>query len=211
MTARCHYLWVDNFSKFLRRSIPTVDQGVFSTCAWTGAAIFPHHNLALDDSVKRNHDRDIIPAMPDNILINNRDVRDMIKATLAEGRNYYDVSTVKRLDVRNVPPKVDTKTYPIYRERVEASENSMDSVYPQSIVDINVGTNIGLATIMRKLYDDHRMGTPDECTRYLNMNVDENIYWRILKVWSVAVVRMFIVCFCSCYVLVVLDHALYIH
>jgi hypothetical protein len=50
------------------------------------------------------------------------------------------------------------------------------------LIKINIGSNEGLLTIMRQLYDDHGMSSDDTCPDYKIINVDENIYWRIIKV-----------------------------
>jgi hypothetical protein len=176
-----HYLWIDNFSKFLRKTTPTVAKDVYATCNWTGVAAFENTDPNVNDHVVRRQDG-VVPAMPNNILQCNSSVRAAIKQLMTEDRNYYDRSVVKRFDVRNVPPKINTKIHVNLRDRIESRTNSMDCVHPVKLIDINIGSNAGLCTIMRQLYDSYDMDNPEGCTRYLNLNVDENIYWRILKV-----------------------------
>ena len=180
--SRPHYLWIDNFSKFLRKSVPTASSGVYATCNWTGAAVFETNDDSLDDHVRRYFNDTIIAAMPDNILECNADVRAKLKEIMLEGRNYYDVSYVKHDGVNNVPPKINTRTWPNLKDRIECKENSMNAIYPQKLIDINIGSNAGLCTIMRQLYDQYNMHDTTVCERYLNLNVDENIYWRVMKV-----------------------------
>jgi hypothetical protein len=178
---RPHWLWIDNFSKFLRISNPTADKDVYSTCNWAGVAAFETSDPELDDRVVITEDG-VVSAMPKNILQCNSTVRDDIKQIMMEDRDYHTRSVVFRYQVRNVPPKINTKIYELLKDRIESRINSMDSVHPVKLIDINIGSNVGLCSIVRQLYDEHHMDIPDECPRYLNLNVDENIYWRIMKV-----------------------------
>ena len=55
-------------------------------------------------------------------------------------------------------------------------------LWPQNIlVKENIGSNRGLIAVIRELYVEYGMGSED-CTRYLTLNLDENIFWRVLKV-----------------------------
>jgi hypothetical protein len=179
---RPHFLWIDNFSKFLRKANPTAAKDVYATCNWTGVAAFETSDPRIHDRIVHDDDVEAIPAMPDNILDHNLAVRNNIKMVMREDRNYLARSAVQRFNVHNVPPKIDTKVHTQLRDRIESRTNTMDSVHPVKLIDINIGSNAGLCAIVRQLYDEYAMDTPDECERYLNLNVDENIYWRILKV-----------------------------
>ena len=176
-------LWIDNYSKFLSRSIPTSLKDVFSSCLWTGAAAFRPSmgHLEHDMSVK-HHDGIDIPAMPDDILQYSSEVTAGIQRVLTSGRNYYDNSYVKKFDSRNIPPKVDVKVYPHLLSIINNENNKTTSVYPMELLNINIGSNEGLLRIMRKLYEDYGMDEAGVCNEYKLMNVDENIYWRIMKV-----------------------------
>ena len=58
----------------------------------------------------------------------------------------------------------------------------MRIVHPMKLLDKNIGSNPGLVSILKEdIYDKYGMGT-DDCETYVNINVDENIFWRILKV-----------------------------
>ena len=159
-------------------------QGVYATCNWTGVAAFQTTDPLVDDRIVRDEAGEVVPAMPKHILDHNRAVRDNIKLVMREDRDYHERSTVKRYDVRNVPPKINTKIHTLLRDRIEARTNTMDNVHPVKLIDMNIGSNSGLCAIVKQLHDEYNMGNPDECERYLSLNVDENIYWRILKVLS---------------------------
>ena len=156
--------------------------GVYATCNWTGVAAFETTDPSVDDRVVRGQNGEVVPAMPKRILDHNRAVRDNIKLVMREDRDYHERSAVKRYDVRNVPPKINTKIHTRLRDRIESRTNTMDNVHPVKLIDMNIGSNSGLCAIVRQLYDEYNMDNADACERYLNLNVDENIYLRILKV-----------------------------
>ncbi len=173
-------MWLDNFSKIFSKSVPSLQGGVFSQCLWTGVALFTHPDVTIDDTIKYD-EHQVIPAMPDNMFIHQDTVSDTIQFMVEEGCEYFAKSLVYEYSVNNVPLKVDTKRYPSMIGTMANIANSFDLVYPADLYDINIGSNIGLVSIIRKLYNEHGMGSGD-CTRYLTLNVDENIYYRILKV-----------------------------
>ena len=176
-----HVTWVDNFSKFMARSVPTVAKGIFSSCLWTGEAVFECTNKSLDMAIKLDQRGEVIPAMPNNVLGNQQRVTEGIQYVLSSCRSYYDVSLVKKYDVRNIPLKIDTKRYPNMKRVIEHKQNSTQNVHPVRLIDHNIGSNDGLISVVRGFYEAEGMNN-DTCTKYKVLNVDENIYWRTLKV-----------------------------
>jgi hypothetical protein len=154
--------------------------GSYNQCLWTGVAIFSHPNPNIDDSVKYS-DGDVISAMPDSILTHQSTVRDTIRYVIDKDMYYFDESLVKKYQVNNIPLKVDSKKYPETVDINNNVANSFNLVYPSDMIDINIGSNVGLVSIIRKLYEQYGMAD-NSCTRYYTLNVDENIYYRILKV-----------------------------
>ena len=60
--------------------------------------------------------------------------------------------------------------------------HSMDIVFPHKLVEENVGSNRGLLIILKQeFYDKNNMGS-GEFGEYVNLNLDENIFWRTLMV-----------------------------
>jgi hypothetical protein len=124
--------------------------------------------------------------MPENILECREAVVDGLRSVLAEGHRYYDNSLVARYDVRTVPLKIDGKRFPDMNCTVNHARSKMSIVYPQELIGTNIGSNRGLLSVIRKYYDEYNMaGAQGDCVRYLSMNVDENIFWRVLKVTCV--------------------------
>ena len=89
---------------------------------------------------------------------------------------------VKKYDIVNVPLKVDTERFPAVASVVNSAKNSTKHINPFKLMRHNIGSNLGLVTILREFQDDHKMSLHDTCQKYANVNTDENIFYRGLKV-----------------------------
>ena len=99
-----------------------------------------------------------------------------------EGREYYYKSLVKRYDIVNVPLKVDTKRFPALAETLNSVKNTTKHINPYKLIKHNIGSNLGLATIMRDYQDDKKMSLNGTVLNYSTINTDENIFYRGMKV-----------------------------
>jgi len=181
---RPHVRWMDNFSKFIARQVPTTGNGIFSSCLWTGVAVFecdPNQDNMFDMQIKHRPDGGLLPAMPDTLFKHTHRIVAGLKLILEDSRNYFDQSLVLKYDVRSIPLKVNTKLFPEMADTVEDKRNTTAIVYPVQLIDNNIGSNQGLVTLLRQLME--QLGMHDNtCTHYEILNVDENIYWRTMKV-----------------------------
>ena len=176
-----HVIWIDNFSKILSRSIPSEQKGLYTSALWTGVAAFSGDTADLDDGVRVDGQGDIVPAMPDNLLQYNDAVMNGIRATMRTGQYLYSNSLCEQYDVRTIPPKLDCKRFPELCGIVDDGSSTLSSVHPVDMLPQNIGSNRGFISIIRSFYEHYKMDT-DDCKRYLTINADENIFWRILKV-----------------------------
>ena len=171
---------MDNFSKTLARQCPSMAKGVYSSCLWTGMAVFsdPRH-ADLDDTVQMVDGRPV-PAMPDDIVQYKEQVMVGLKFVHLQGRCYLRRSLVHKYGVNNIPLKIVDGADQEHQHSDAA--HSMSIVHPMKLLDKNIGSNPGLVSILKEdIYDKYGMGN-DGCETYVNVNVDENIFWRILKV-----------------------------
>jgi hypothetical protein len=178
-----HLLWIDNFSKFISRSIPTADKGVFSQCLWTGVSLFALPDGvgdAISDRVQRGVDGRAIPAMPRDILQYQSGVMTAVYHVLSLGPEYNSSAAVTKYKVRTVPLKVDTNTFDEVADNVNSY--NMSHIRAVDLLEHNVGSNRGLLTILDTMCRERNIHGDAPCTRYTTFNVDENIFWRILKV-----------------------------
>lgn len=172
---------MDNFSKTCARSIPTLRGDVYNSCLWTAETIFPCIDEKVSDNIRVNEIGDIIPAMPDDLFLHQDRILSGLLFKHAEGRLLFDKSLVNQYDIRSIPLKIDTRIFQSMKRVVDDVKNKLEDIQPDNLLDENIGSNTGLLKILRDLYV--RSGIEDDkCTRYMSLNVDENIFFRILKV-----------------------------
>ena len=188
-------IWIDNFSKTLARQCPSMSKGVYSSCLWTGMAVFSDDRHAGLDGTVQMADGRPVPAMPDNIVQHSELVMAGLKFVHSEGRDYLHRSLVHKYGVNNIPLKIIDGADQQHQHSDVA--HSMRIVHPMKLLDKNIGSNPGLVSILKEdIYDKYGMGT-DDCETYVNINVDENIFWRILKVPCVVLSMSWFLCDCT--------------
>lgn len=180
--SKAYVQWWDNFSKFRSHSVPTIAKDVFATCLWTGITVNEYTGPPVNNTIQFNGDGDVIPAMPDDLFANEEVVLAGIDHIYNEGKLYYDKSMVKKYDIINIPLKVDTKRFPHLADTLNSSKNSTKHINPYKLIRHNIGSNLGLATILREFQDDNKMTMHNTVQSYSNVNTDENIFYRGLKV-----------------------------
>ena len=89
---------------------------------------------------------------------------------------------VKKYDIVNVPLKVDTKRFPTLADTMNHVKNTTKYINPYKLIKHNIGSNLGLVTILREYQDDKKMSMHGTVLQYSNINTDENIFYRGLKV-----------------------------
>jgi len=196
-----HVLWIDNFSKHIARSIPSTDKGVYSSCLWTGVAVFAHPNKTIDNSVKVVNGV-VRSAMPDDIFSVRSSVRYNLSYIMNEDENYYDQSLVKKYNINSIPLKVDVKQFPEMSNVVNNPVNGLRYVHPHELIETNIGSNLGLVKILRNMFEQYQMDKPDVCKNYVTINADENIFYRVLKVYIFLSVFFIVVFVCHILTLV---------
>ena len=174
--------WWDNFSKFQARQVPTIKKDIFASCLWTGVTVNEYTGPDVDVSVRKDNHGDVIPAMPNDLF----DQQDMliqgIREIYNEGRSYYNKSMVKRYDIVNVPLKVDTKRFPNLANAMNSVKNTTKHINPFKLIRHNIGSNLGLVTIMREYQEEQKMHLNGVVEKYSTVNTDENIFYRGMKV-----------------------------
>ena len=179
-------IWVDNFSKTLHRTNPTLTKDVYSSMLWTGMAVFASaKTMEMDASVMTDNDGVVIPAMPPRICQHRAQVLEGLSYVHNQGRAYLTHSLVNRFSVSNIPMAI-VDPDDVAQNQHPPEDHSMDIVHPYQMVDTNIGSNIGLVSILRHHFYDPACMDHDDCKKYVCLNVDENIFWRTLKVFCSA-------------------------
>jgi hypothetical protein len=156
-------------------------------CLWSCVA---YKKFPYQERVSMNHMLtimgEVIPAMP---MFPFELMDDLVKFMVLttqgpEGSmlHLYNDSLMVAWEASSVPLAGNQDMMPEpYRSSTAAANDRMDNLYPRGLERENIGSNKGLALIMRRFYDDRKMGTPD-CKVYSALSVDVNIFDRMLKV-----------------------------
>jgi hypothetical protein len=177
-----HVQWWDNFSKFHAHSVPTVRKNTFSQCLWTGVTVNEYTGPPVDVNVKYSPEGDLVPAMPTDLFALKDDVLSQLASVFDGGFDLFSTSLVSQYSVNSVPLKIDTKRYSDVAPLINTSKNTTQFIHPDRLLRHNIGSNRGLCAILRSFQDDHKMHLQGSCQQYQTVNLDENIYYRVLKV-----------------------------
>ena len=94
----------------------------------------------------------------------------------------FDSSLMTVWGANQVPIKGNLAMMPEpFRSSTAAANDRSDELYPRGLERENIGSNDGLARVMRRFYDERQMGTA-ACTKYSAFTADVNIFDRCMKV-----------------------------
>jgi hypothetical protein len=183
--AGLHAIWMDNFSKIIKRQCPSLLNGAWSGCLWTGVAVVKFFaaaattitmDLVLDEE-------GVVPAMPDSLISSFGRVMSIGSTLMRETHLKYDASLCNVLQVNCIPlkpaaPEGDDRLASILAE----SRDGVGNLYPEAVLPPNIGSNLGLMSILKGFCDERNVYTVTGPDRYYIISCDINIYNRILKV-----------------------------
>jgi hypothetical protein len=194
-------VWLDNFSKTRGMQMPSIDAGTWADCLWTGRALREHKGGVLTMDVLFDDDDEIIPAMPeDPLAFMPKFVKLFKKACVTTADMYRHASScVVRMDVRNVPlkPLPAMVGSPRHQAALTDGHDNLNSMVPDCLLKINIGSNIGLARILRDHYEAEEQHINRGCNRYTAFNMDCNIFDRTFKVTPLSPCLILDQCVCS--------------
>jgi hypothetical protein len=182
---KAHTLWLDNFSKIRAMQFPDLELGAWQDCCWTGYAV-RESRIDVDMSIRMNNEtKEIEPAMPHHIYEMYPTLKQaflVYNEPTAECPSLYSDSLTTLLGVSNVPLKPShlRLSKPEHKQAVHEGHDSLDNCFPEGIVATNIGSNKGLLQLMRNHYES--VCVTNVGKRYSCLNVDSNIFDRILKV-----------------------------
>ena len=189
-----YVMWIDNYDSMFRTRIANIKQNSYRDCHWTGVAVRKHLGN-VDVSVVRDHNNGIVPAMPPDPLVFAGRVVEMVLIgsigrltgdgrTVREVPDLYSTSLMVTWGVDRVPlkPSIRNPNVPQrYRDAIRRAPDSLGNFYALGMIGENIGSNLGLARVMRQFYDSNELGN-DTSTRYYAMSMDKNIHKRKLRV-----------------------------
>jgi hypothetical protein len=211
LKSECHVIWVDNFSKVYQMKIPNMDIGVWHDCLWTGVAIREfvpveprYSNLSLAIDMQPGDDSN---AMPNDLFHRMKKFLASAKQITDSTMFVYDTSIVTRYNVRNVPlkPIVDAVAHPKWHSALASSVDGLYHLHPVGLIKRNIGSNEGLMRILKRYVDIYE---EEKVQLYQVMNVDINIFKRIIKVSFCAFPCSFVIsCVCvMCHIVITLHN-----
>jgi hypothetical protein len=188
---KAYTLWIDNFSKIRKFQIPHIEEGAWRNCLWTGFALRafnpPVGGREIDMSILREGN-EVIPAMPNNPFDFVDSLKQQFQRYGAADMKQLCISNVFKWEVSNVPLK-PVKVELVPRRllaKILADPDKLDNLFPEKIVVENIGENVGFCKIFRAVYEDHEMDVSLDSCKYLALNLDCNIFDRLLKVFLIS-------------------------
>lgn len=157
-------------------------------CLWTCVA---YKRFAYPAQVSMDHilaSNKVIPAMPTDPFRAMDDLVNMMKGW-TQGHDgemlfLYDGSLMTLWGANQVPIKGNLDLMPEpFKSSTAAANDRSDDLYPRGLERENIGSNDGLACVLRRFYEERHMGT-DACTKYSAFTADVNIFDRCMKVRS---------------------------
>jgi hypothetical protein len=141
--------------------------------------------VEVDMNIRINEYKEIEPAMPHHVYDMYPTMKRAflgLNPSAAECPMLHEGSLTTLLAVQNVPlkPSHERLSKPEHRQAVHEGHDSLDTCYPEGIVAINIGSNKGLLQLMRNHYESVCVANAGR--RYSCLNVDQNIFDRVLKV-----------------------------
>ena len=175
-------IWIDNFSKTLARSVPTMKAGAWTGMLWTGVGVKPcHDDCQVDMSIRQTPAGDV-PAMPTDMFHDLTAYIAWVTSQFTEN-GLHDESLCHTFGVKRVPPKIKTTKLPGRRVRVRLTKSTdgLHRLVPLNILQHNIGSNEGLMKVVRAMMDIHA----EDPSYFFIINADINIYDRLLKVITI--------------------------
>ena len=192
-----HVVWFDNYNKMFRKQIASMTRDQLALCMWNGYAVRPYKGrVEVSMKVKRLNYQ-VVPAMPqladlwsrtdaiDDAIISSTATDIANSASQEIPLDFLDNSLYAQWGADRVPLKPDKNVVPEeYKAAIENSPDTLENFFPKGLIEHNVGSNVGLARVMRKIYDEKKMGSVLGSPTYIALNVDLNIFYRLMKVLS---------------------------
>jgi hypothetical protein len=185
-----HTIWIDNFSKIWPRTMPNLDKGAWADCLWTGVAIHAYSgSFPLTMNILRDAHGEGIPAMPNNLFTLTPKLIKLWTSYCAD-IDYCTQSMVSAWKVNSVPLKPQAANMPAgpHQDAINSDVNTLNRLHPKELIPLNIGSNKGLATILRTHYENNNQHTeetrqaPRPCPKYSAFGVDIDIFRRMLLV-----------------------------
>ena len=154
---------------------------------WTGVAIRQYAGTLAVDMRCVYSSGYFVPAMPINPWAKMKDVLDMLDALCTTAGNMsmlFEGSKMHVWGVNTIPITPATHNLPAeVQTRLATTPTRLHNFYPKGLLPHNIGSNEGLAKVIRIQMQDMGLEPPGAPpTKYSAMLSDINIFDRVIKV-----------------------------
>ncbi len=182
LSSRSHVQWWDNFSKTYAVSVHRVEVGAYRDCQWTGRGL---HELDAPQDLLRVDALGLNQAMVSDLFLPEIEAafRREFGLVQAQDSTWRGQSLCVRFKVNTVPPKPvlqmgDNETLWL---RIQKKRDGLHTFHPMSMAAVNCGSNDGLLSLLRQLYEEQLLVPEGE--KFVKVVVsDVNLYKRFMKV-----------------------------
>jgi hypothetical protein len=186
--------WLDNYQDKIATTNPHYKQAIYratqmtvwTTRHWSNLDInflhiYPGRTDMKAFSFSENPRNTPIPAMPDMKSILDQSFTDFLVQKCNDVKeNHFLISFVEMTKVYNVPEKamIDEEDVELCRF-VADNSNDTGCRWPMGLFQAPVSSNVGLLAMLRQFGD---VCTITTTTKYSQLLLDVNLFWRILKI-----------------------------
>ena len=156
-----HTVWIDNFSKrAVGVGIPSIRDGSWKECLWTGVAL---REYTGPDPVSMDLLQDekgyLVPAMPsiERLWACETELKNTWARHIVNLDFMNDSFSVKwGLDCVPIKLNPESVTSPLVRAAATGTHQNLDTLHPKELLKYNIGSNVGLARVLRLHYDNKK-------------------------------------------------------
>jgi hypothetical protein len=157
-----YIIWVDNYSKFYKKSTINHLSPGYNTYNWTAIGC-----IAIDNNILSNSHFTY-----DNLNKYYNLIKNLLDLTKFGINDFHHYSICKAFDIYSIPirnpDRLNIKSY-----------YNLDDFYPQEILPYNIGSDDGFKSILDHLSQNYTLSN----NSIIPIIVDINIYWRFYK-WT---------------------------
>ena len=181
-----YVMWMDNFSKMYRIKVADMRRANLADCLWTGVAVRQYMGAAkvsMTCLLDRGFHVDAMPPYPLARLGKLIQTMEDVCTENGEMKCLFDTSKLTTWGVNRIPIVPMTRNMPgKAKEGLSKGPSRLTHFIPKGLLKLNIGSNEGLARVMKIHMEDAGVGAATKPKIYKAMVADLNIFDRVIKV-----------------------------
>ena len=178
--------WWDNFSKMYRIKIADMRRTNLADCLWTGVAVRKYMGDAKVSMACITDGHFHVDAMPPYPLARIGNLLSTMEELCADGgdmKNLFETSKLVKWGVNRIPIVPMTANMPPKaKDSLAKGPLRLNHFIPKGLLRLNIGSNEGLARIIKIHQEDSGIGGATAPKIYKAVVADLNIFDRVIKV-----------------------------